>query len=193
MLRRAVFASLVLAQLPLLAGAPSTTKRQPVVDLPKASVSRIPSPDGRWALVFECGNDCSERILWIDENTPHTRRLVKKFERTLSVSWAPDGRFFFVDDWYGSNGADCFVLDPTTLKGIDIASLLASGDSNATRFLKAGHSYLVAKRWIDSHQLFVALWGHFDDAPMRGFTLKNRVGLNGAVQKLSESPHERPQ
>jgi len=40
----------------------------PVVVLPKADVSRMPSPDGKWTLIFECPRECSERKLWIVEN-----------------------------------------------------------------------------------------------------------------------------
>jgi hypothetical protein len=70
----------------------------PVVVLPKGDVSRIPSPDGKWTLIFECPRECSQRKLCIVENGAEPRRLVKDYERSLSISWASDSHHFFVND-----------------------------------------------------------------------------------------------
>jgi hypothetical protein len=34
------------------------------------------------------------------------------------------------------------------------------------------------------------LSGHFDDPPARGFTIKYRINVNGAVRRLSKSQEE---
>jgi hypothetical protein len=114
----------------LIVGAQSKTTSQPVVDLPQ-SMSPIPSPAGKWILVPECGWECSERKLWIENDVSHVRRLVRSYVRTLNVSWAPDGHLFFVNDRYLSNGANCYVFEPTSLKVTDVARLLAVGDPSA--------------------------------------------------------------
>jgi hypothetical protein len=87
MILRVLMTGVLLIQLPSLA-TQTKSPQPPVVDLPRAAVSRIPSPNGRWTLIFECPNDCSERKLSIVENTSHARRLVKEYERSLSISWA---------------------------------------------------------------------------------------------------------
>src|SRR4029077_20258455 len=98
MVLRGLMTGFLLAQLPLSAAPQTKSAHQPVIGLPRAqrtrleTVSRIPSPNGKWALIFECPNNCSDRMLWIDENASHTRKLVKKYERNLSISWAPDSR-----------------------------------------------------------------------------------------------------
>lgn len=70
--------------------ASQTGSTQPkVISLPHGEVSHIPSPDGKWTLIFECPNNCSERKLWIEETSKHSRKLVKEYGRSLDISWAP--------------------------------------------------------------------------------------------------------
>jgi hypothetical protein len=178
---------------PLLAEQNKATHPR-VVALPKGDVSRIPSPDGKWTLIFECPHECSERKLWIVENGAEPRRLAKEYERSLSVSWAPDSRHFFVNDAWGSDGESCSVYETATLKSVDIADVLLSANADVKWFLNAGHSYIQATRWVDADHLIVVLFGHFDDPPLGGFTIRYRVDVNGDVHKLSqkrleEEPH----
>ena len=185
--------SIFLAPMPRMTEAQVKPAHRPVVHLPRGAVSRIPSPDRKWTLIFECPNDCSERKLWIEENTSHRRKLVKEYERSLSISWAPDSRLFFVNDASGSTETLCYIYDPATLKETDLAKVVVAGDPKAGEYVGAGHSYLKAKRWINSRELIVVLYGHFDEPPPRGFTLRYRVNLNGSVQKLSQHSEEEPQ
>jgi len=161
-----------------------------VISLPQGELSHIPSPDGKWILTFECPHECRERKLWIEDNSVHTRRFIRDYERDLRISWAPDSRHFFVDDASGSDEESCSVYEPSTLKSTDIALVLLAANADADRFLKAGHSYLRATQWIDSHELIVVLFGHFDDAPAGGFTLRYRMNLNGDVHMLSRKQSE---
>ncbi len=125
MVLRVLMTGVLLIQLPSLA-TQTKSAHPPVVDLPRAAVTHIPSPNGKWTLIFECPNDCSERKLWIEENASHTRKLVKEYERSLSISWAPDSHLFFVNDASGSTETRCYVYDPTTLKETDLAKSDAS-------------------------------------------------------------------
>ncbi|HEV1994383.1 MAG TPA: hypothetical protein VGR03_08635 [Candidatus Acidoferrum sp.] len=67
-----------------------------------------------------------------------------------------------------------------------MAKVVLAGDPDAAKFLNAGHSYLEAKRWVNSHELLVVLEGHNDGLPPGSFTLRYRVDLNGTVRKLSQ-------
>lgn len=87
----------------------------------------------------------------------------------------------------------CYIYEPATLKETDLAKVVVAGDPKAGDYVGVGHSYLNAKRWINSHELLVVLSGHTDEPPLRGFTLKYRVNLNGKVQKLSQRSEEEPQ
>jgi len=195
MWRRVVLGIILLILAPSIntvQGAGASTA-QTVVNLPQGPITRLASPDHKWTLIFECPNDCAERKLWIEASTSHTRRLVNEYERSLDISWAPDSHSFFVNDEFGSNGTLCYVYDPIALKVQEVAAMLTSGDTDATMFIRAGHSYLKAKQWINSQELLVVLYGHFDDPPARGFTIRYRVSLTGRVQKLSQRSQEVPQ
>src|SRR6267154_678751 len=175
------------------ARANQTGSTQPkVIFLPHGEVSHISSPDGKWALIFECPNNCSERKLWIEETSKHSRKLVKEYGRSLDISWAPDSQLFFVNDNSGSTDARCYVYEAASLKETDLAKSVLAGDPDASQFLDAGHSYLRAKRWLNTHELLVVLTGHHDGLPPGAFTLRYRVDLRGKVRKLSQRSEEQP-
>jgi len=69
-----------------------------------------------------------------------------------------------------------------------MAKVVLAGDPSAAQFLNAGHSYLEAKRWLNSRELLLTLKGHNDGTPSRGFNLKYRVSVSGRVQKASQLP-----
>lgn len=163
-----------------------------VISLPQGRVSHIPSPDGKWTLIFDCPNDCTERKLWIEESLKHSRKLVKEYERSLDISWAPDSKQFFVNDNSGSTDGRCYVYEAASLKETDLAKLVLAGDPDAAQFLDAGHSYLRAKRWLNPHELLVVLTGHNDGSPPGAFTLRYRIDLRGKVRKLSQHSEEQP-
>jgi hypothetical protein len=168
-----------------------------VVALPQGSLTRIPSPDRRWTLIFECPDNCRERKLWVEESTSNARKLVKEYDRRLAIGWAPDSQRFFVNDDYGSDGSKSYVIDPASLKATDLGTIIVNNDAEASQFLKAGHSYLRAKHWLNSHKLIVVLFGHFDDSTPRhvpeSFTIKYEVDLNGGARKVSQQSIEEPQ
>ncbi|MBZ5597380.1 MAG: hypothetical protein LAN83_03575 [Acidobacteriia bacterium] len=118
---------------------------------------------------------------------------MNEYERSSGVSWAPDSRRFFVNDDFGSNGSLSYVIDPSTLKTVDLSKMITDNDADAKQFLKAGHSYLRAKHWLNSHELLVVLFGHFDEGPAHGFTIQYRVDLNAGARKLSQRSVEQPQ
>ena len=169
---------------PRLAGEQSELGHLPVVSFPFTSDRRVPSPNKKWVLVFECPKNCSERLLSIEDDVSHTKRLVAKYERNLDVSWSPDGTRFFVTDDYGSDGSLSYVYDAISLKRTDLAHLLVASNPDAAKFLKAGHAYLRALQWLGPRELLVHLGGHFDEPPPRGFSFQYRINLNGRVDRL---------
>src|SRR5262245_2734220 len=79
----------------------------PVVSLPREAVSRIPSPNKKWTLIFKAPDMDDEGRLWIQRNGRTERTLVRDFGRSLDISWSPDGRHFFVNDASGSTETLC--------------------------------------------------------------------------------------
>lgn len=184
-LRQKLFTAFLLL-LSSAALAQSGFKAPPVVDLPRGELTLIPSPDLNWRLVFECPNDCTHRMLWVEDSHTRARRLVRNFDRNLSISWSPDSRLFFMNDALGSNQTLSYLYDPVTLKATEFATLLRARDRVAAQYLGAGHSYLEARRWINSHDLLVTLEGHTDELPLVGFALAYRISVDGTVHKISE-------
>ncbi len=197
MLWRTLLTIALLAHLPHFAEGQVKSVNTAVVVLPQGAVTRIPSPNRHWTLIFECPDYAKTRKLWIVDNGSHARKLVKDYERNLAIAWAPDSQRFFVDDDYGSNGSGSYVIDPATLKITDLSVIIANNVADATPFFNAGHSYFRAKRWLNSHELLVVLFGHFDEPPPRSvpgsFTIKYQVDLNGSARKISQRPIEQPQ
>lgn len=177
-------AAFVLQTHPILAAEQSELAHLPVVSFPSTSDGRVPSPNKKWTLVIECPKNCSERLLSLENDVSHTKRLIAKYERNLDVSWAPDSTRFFVTDDYGSDGSLSYVYDAISLKRTDLAHLLVAGDPNAAKFLKAGHAYLRATQWLGPRELLVFLAGHFDEPPRGVFSFQYRINLNGRVDKL---------
>ncbi len=167
-----------------------------VVVLPQGPVTRISSPNRHWTLIFECPDYSKERKLWVVDNDSHARKLVNKYQRSLAIAWAPDSQRFFVEDEYGSNGSDSYVIDPLSLETKDLSTLVSNNDAEIKQLLKAGHSYVKAKRWLNSHELIVVLSGHFDEPPPRGlpgsYTVEYRVDLNGSARKIASQSVEKP-
>jgi hypothetical protein len=84
-------------------------------------------------------------------------------EHWCAILIAADSQHFFVNDASGSTDTLGYVYDPVTLKATALADVVTSADPDAKKYLGAGHSYLEANRWINSHELSVTLWGHFDE------------------------------
>jgi hypothetical protein len=84
------------------------------------------------------------------------------------------------------------VYEAASLKETDLAKSVLAGDPDASEFLDAGHSYLRAKRWLNTRELLVVLTGHNDGLPPGAFTLRYRVDLRGKVRKLSQRSEEQP-
>jgi hypothetical protein len=166
--------------------AQSNVKAPPVVDLPRGEITLIPSPDLNWRLVFECPHDCTHRILSVEDAHTHARKLVRNFDRSLSISWSPDSRWFFVNDELANKQTLSYLYDPVTLKATELSTFLEAGDRAAAQYLRAGHSYLEARRWIDAHDMLVTLEGRTDELPLVGFALAYRISVDGTVHKISE-------
>jgi hypothetical protein len=187
---KALIALLMLVQLtPTLAPQTKKPRFPPVIDLPRGPVTRISSPDRKWTLIFECPDYKEERKLWIEESSTHKRRLIREYERSLSIGWAPDSQLFFVNDASGSNETLSYVFNPVTLTQTALADVLLRAVPRVEKYLVGpGHYYLEAKRWVNSHELLVTFEAYLDESPpvTPGFSGTYRVDVNGAVRKVSE-------
>ena len=181
--KRAVITAVLLLVHLSLAQAQTLSVTNEIVQLPQAGPVHLWSPDHQWMLVADALplDHVGEKHVWLEAADGRNRRLVKRYTRSLSLGWAPDSSTFFVNDGWASDREDCEIVDPVSLKSIDVATLLAD-KPEAQRYLDAGHRYLAAEHWIDSKTLLVKLYGHFDDPPAASFHLTYSVSLDDTTR-----------
>ena len=152
-------------------------------------MTAIASPDRNWTLIFEFPDVNKSRKLWIQHRGSSGRKLVREFDRSLDISWSPDSQHFVVNDASGSGETRPYVYDPATLQSVELAVLIAKASPKADDYLGADHSYLDAKRWINSHELLIKMMAYFSEPPPHrpGFAGTYRVDLSGSVQKVHEA------
>lgn len=157
-----------------------------VIALPQGPLTRIPSPNRKWTLIFEFSDVNKPRKLWIQRKGSGERTLVRDFDRSLDVSWSPDSQHFFVNDASGSTDTLCYVYGPETLRPMNVLELLTSASRRASNF-EADHFYVEAKHWVGSDELLVTVMGYLSSTPPKpGFSGTYRINLNGSVRTIRE-------
>jgi hypothetical protein len=187
-----LLALLALFALPSAGAAQTKSPRgvhSAVISLPQGAMTAIASPDRNWTLIFEFPDVNKSRKLWIQHRGSSGRKLVREFDRSLDISWSPDSQHFVVNDASGSGETRPYVYDPATLQSVELAVLIAKASPKADDYLGADHSYLDAKRWINSHELLIKMMAYFSEPPPHrpGFAGTYRVDVSGSVQKVHEA------
>lgn len=186
----------LLVFLPLDLVAQSRLTHPRVVSLPQGKLTRISSPDRTWILIFEfpaadeqvrdgCPIELDPtRKLWIQKRGSNQRRLVRHFEPSAEISWAPDSQHFFVNDASGSTDARSYVYDPEVLQFIDLMEVLTESSPRAGKF-EGDHLYLDAERWLNSQELLVRL-NVYGNPNMTAFSGTYRIRLDGTLRTIRE-------
>jgi hypothetical protein len=163
---------------------------------PDCQEVRIPSPDGRWALVsnpnplFCAGaNQASSEgtmpeLSLINEQTHHMD-LVLHQGIGGDAGWAPDSTAFFVNNRIGSNSGDAALYRTDPLKRLDLMEAISKKDPTVRKFMD-GHRYVFARKWLSNNEALVQFCGHTDQNPVVQFDIRYRIDLRGAVDKLSQ-------
>ena len=165
------------------------------LEIPCKHRTRVSSPSGRYSLVGftrqqKMKGKCSQckalsSKLWLDDSVTHVRTLLLEVNRSASSGWSPDGKSFYVEDDFGSNGTESYLYEISGLKKLDIGELIDSSDKVA-KSLSGGHAYVRVEHWQDSKSLLVRFQGHTDEAPSTCFDFHYLVSRSGNVKKLSE-------
>jgi hypothetical protein len=91
----------------------------------------------------------------------------------MAIGWAPDGKRAFLQDNWGSDVADCYVLTrtPGGIAGLSLSKLAQrtpghpSGDEGPSE----AHYYVTCDRWRSSGQIIGSINGHTDKNPVHDF------------------------
>lgn len=89
-------------------------------------IHSLSSPDGSGARIFyrpHIDRDGSQAASVFYEDSRGHHVQVATVSRNLGVSWSPDGQRVFLQNNWGSNGADCYVLTRTAT---DVSGLACS-------------------------------------------------------------------
>jgi hypothetical protein len=172
--------------------APSQQSTPPqAVRFTPERLAHLASPDDHWTLTNGCkGCPEGQEMLWLVQNDDHHRRLVRKYARTVQTAWAPDSSAFYLNDESAPDKTLAFVIDARSLKITEIEKIIVAADPSAARYVRAGHSFLAAQKWLAPAELIVNLTGHFDQPPATQFELRYRVNLNGRIVKESQRESE---
>lgn len=167
---------------PMYAQTLSSTSRATAY-IPEQPIS-LPSPNSIWTLGSGCNGCRSGRMLWLVTNADHHRRIIRRYDGTVQAGWSPGGDRFFFNDEESNEKGTAYVVDPTSLKMIELGKLVAAGDPQSAKYLAVPYSHLTARRWAGADALIVELTGNFDKPPIDQFDLQFQVCLTGAVTRL---------
>jgi hypothetical protein len=108
------------ALLPCLAAA--SFSHAAMVEFPGHN-RRAPSPDGRSAIINTDHDEEPNHVLSIRDKGRSSSRTFFSYPRYADVSWAPDSKLFFVNDYDASDDSRCVVWDRASLTEHDTRAL----------------------------------------------------------------------
>lgn len=186
--------TLLFAPLALSAETTRHPRSEKRLQIPSERKLRVPSPTGRFVLFGETRwrdekDKCTQCVpvnsrLWLEDRVSGKHTPLIDVNRAAYAAWSPDGNAFYVEDDFGSNGAESFIYLADSLKKLDLEELILAADSEAKRLI-SGHAYLQVERWKDSQNLQVRLVGHTDEKSPVCFEKHYLINLIGSVTKIS--------
>jgi len=89
----------------------------------------------------------------------------------MGISWSPDGGRVFLQDNWGSDVADCYVLTRGApgIRRLRLSKLIQRTRGHPTAAEQRGHYYVHCDRWLSSDLIAGAVSGHTDTNPGHGF------------------------
>jgi hypothetical protein len=177
--------------------AQTIAKTELAADVPCVPLTDLSSPDQQWTLLSR-----NYRLL-IQNNRTRNRQFLRLRSGILEcvslsgnscggiqVGWSPDSGSFFLNDEQASDRTSSYVFTPATGQAMNLADLLSRHDPQSVRWLRAGHSYVYARRWLNPKELLVNVAGHFDEPAAKEFEIQYRVNVaSGSVARLSAREH----
>jgi|GEM_PF-4272266 hypothetical protein len=137
------------------------------------------SPDKRWILIAPPPSKPDQkRMLLVRRSGQKSDILIRRYERSIRVEWAPDSSAFFLNDESGSNVTDASIYWPGHTNSLELGDAILVQDTEA-KAIPADHAYLQARRWIDSSTVLVEYCGHNSGVPAQRFDFLYRIAIGG--------------
>jgi len=152
------------------------------VSFPSARSEAV-SPDRRFAIVNTDADTEPYHALSLEDRKTKSRRKILEYGRSVEVLWNPESTSFAVNDYAGSNLAECKVFSILPDRPpLDVSDQIRSGITNPKELAslrKNDHVYYAAVRWLSPEVLRVKVWGHGDENPS-GFKRFYTIRLKSA-------------
>lgn len=145
----------------------------------------LASPDNQWTLANGCHGCPAGRVLWLANNNDHHRRIVRKYEHTVTAGWSSDSASFFLNDEAENGSVHAYVIEAESLKTTEIEKLIVAADDEAPKFLRANRAGVAVEHWLAPGQLTAALTGRYDTPNPIAFEIRYAVKLGGSVRRIS--------
>lgn len=138
------------------------------VSFPSAQSEAV-SPDRRFAVVNTDADAKPFHTLSLEDRRAKSHRKLLEYGRSVEVLWSPESTSFAVNDYAGSNVAECRVFSVLSDRPpLDVGDQIRSGITNTTELAtlqKNDHVYYAAVRWTSPDVLRVKVWGHGAESP----------------------------
>lgn len=153
----------------------ATVARPTIIDLP-GQTGPILAPDGSGARISyrpHMTPDGAQASPVFYSDGHGYERQVATITRSMGVSWSPDGKRVFLQDNWGSNVSDCYVLNrsATGIAGLSLSKLIQKtpGHPTGAEQPDAAHYYVHCDSWQSPGRIAGSVRGHTDSEPVREF------------------------
>jgi len=115
------------------------------------------SPDGNTMIVNIDRDEEPNHVLSLKDKGRSRSRAVLSYGRYVDVSWSPDSKFFFVNDYDGSDVARCVLLDRAHLNKRDTRVLLQKEMDAITAHFKGSSWTVTCSSWQKGDKVRVSI------------------------------------
>lgn len=139
-------------------------------------VTSINSPDNNFSIHSEDYDEEPNHSLFFKYEQTGIEKKILDFRRHADISWAPDSKYFFVNDYLGSDFTNCIVIALPELKKINIMPILKTLPIEEGIF-DSHHLHVTCEAWRNDGYINVRLTGYGDQNPS-GFDYGYLVDFN---------------
>jgi hypothetical protein len=115
------------------------------------------SPDGSTAIINTDHDEEPNHVLSIENKRHFKRRTLFSYGRYVDVAWSPDSKFFFVNDYDGSDVARCILVDRIHINKYDTRVLLQKEMDDITARYKGSSWLVTCSSWKKADKVEVSI------------------------------------
>jgi hypothetical protein len=174
-----------------LASAAASAATPPIVTFPGLQTSvRSPSSSAR-VFYQEMGADEGGQNLSLRVNSGRGRPIqIKRFDRSVDIGWSPSGQHFLVNDYIGSNLADCLIVRPGRqgVRGISLMRVIARSRGRPRETPDNSHYYVHCDGWASPTIIRGVVAGHTDEpysGPLHPYAFEHAFSYDAVTGRIN--------